>query len=147
MPDVDLLDVNVWLALADENHAHHPRARQYWESESALELAFTRISMLGLLRLLTNRAVMRNQPFSVPEAWAAYAAFRALPEVVWIAEHDGTAARADAHLERWVRTGNLMPLHWTDSHLAALALATGCRLVSFDDGFLRYEGLPFLRLK
>jgi hypothetical protein len=23
----DLLDVNVWLALADENHAHHKRAR------------------------------------------------------------------------------------------------------------------------
>lgn len=28
-PEIDLLDVNVRLALADENHVHHGRARRY----------------------------------------------------------------------------------------------------------------------
>lgn len=31
----DLPDVNVWLALADENHLHHPRALAYWRGESS----------------------------------------------------------------------------------------------------------------
>jgi len=27
----DLLDINVWLALVDENHIHHTTAKQYLE--------------------------------------------------------------------------------------------------------------------
>lgn len=30
------------------------RGNQYWESESAWQLAFTRVSLLGFVRLLTN---------------------------------------------------------------------------------------------
>jgi hypothetical protein len=146
MPAVDLLDANVWLALADEHHEHHVRARQYWESESAQQLAFTRVSMLGLLRLLTNRSVMQGNPFTVAEAWSAYQAFRALPEVIWIGEYEDTAARADEHLASWAVTKGFLPLHWTDGHLASLAWATRCRLVSFDAGFRHYDGLAFLKL-
>jgi len=42
----DLPDVNVWLALADENHLHHPRARVYWQRESASSIAFCRATIL-----------------------------------------------------------------------------------------------------
>lgn len=147
MTAIDLPDVNVWLALADENHEQHGRARQYWESESAWQLAFTRVSMLGFVRLLTNRVVMRNQPFTVTEAWAAYRAFRALPEVIWLGEPENIAARVDEHLTGWAGAGVLSPLQWTDGHLAALALATDCRLVSFDGDFRRYAELTFFRLE
>jgi hypothetical protein len=30
-PQADLLDLNVWLALASETHTHHSQAHHYWE--------------------------------------------------------------------------------------------------------------------
>ena len=35
---------------------------------------------------------------------------------------------------------------WTDAYLAALAIASGCRLVSFDSDFQTFDGLKFLHL-
>lgn len=40
----DLPDINVWLALADENHVHHKRARTYWQNDAPPTVAFCRIS-------------------------------------------------------------------------------------------------------
>jgi len=147
--DMDLLDVNVWLALADENHVHHVRARRYWETESAAQIAFTRITMLGFVRLLTNRVVMNDRPFTVSAAWDAYRAFRALPEIVWVAEIDEDARAADDLLDTWLNTVtvNSMHSHWADAHLASIAAFTGCRLVSFDGGYTRFAQLAFLHLK
>jgi predicted nucleic acid-binding protein len=42
--------------------------------------------------------------------------------------------------------GGLSPRLWTDAYLAAFALAGGHRLVTFDQGFLRFPGLEVLRL-
>jgi predicted nucleic acid-binding protein len=50
----DLLDVNVWLALADENHAYHKTAIAYWQDQSAPEIAFCRVTALSFLRLSTH---------------------------------------------------------------------------------------------
>jgi predicted nucleic acid-binding protein len=35
---------------------------------------------------------------------------------------------------------------WTDAYLAAIALAAGCRMVSFDSDFQRFPDLNFLHL-
>jgi toxin-antitoxin system PIN domain toxin len=146
-PEIDLLDVNVWLALVDENHTHHTRARRYWELESAQQIAFTRVTMLGMVRLLTNRVVMNQRPFSASEAWSAYRAFRALPEIIWIGEHENDARIADELLESWISVAEkFSTLHWTDAHLASISVASGCRLVSFDGGYRRYPGVDFLHL-
>jgi len=145
-PELDLLDVNVWLALVDENHVHHARARHYWEQESALQIAFTRVTMLGFVRLLTHLVVMQGKPFTAREAWSAYLAFRQLPEVVWIGEYDRDANDADALLERWLDTTNFTTLQWTDAHLASIALTHGCRLVSFDGIYRKFQPLAFLHL-
>lgn len=72
MAGIDVPDLNLWLALADPDHEHHDRARFYWETESALEIAFCRVTMLGFLRLLTNTRVMHGAPMSSAEAWEAY---------------------------------------------------------------------------
>ena len=146
MQIIDLLDINVWLALADENHTHHMRARHYWENEATQQLAFTRVTMLGLLRLLTNKAVMAGHPFTVAEAWSAYQAFRKLPEVVWIGDHSDQAIQADDILAEFSEARGFTALQWTDGHLAALAQTANCRLVSFDSDFRRYSGLSFLHL-
>jgi uncharacterized protein len=139
----DLLDVNVWLALADENHAHHKRARRYWERESAPQLAFSRMSMLGLLRLSTNRHVMSGQPFTPAQAWTAYRNFRALPEVIFLNDPPDLETRMAA----WSDTADFPVGRWTDCYLAALAFTTACRLVSFDRDYESFNGLDFLHLK
>ena len=139
---VDLPDVNVWLALSLADHPHHDRARHYWSEEAAERLTFTRVTALGLLRLLTNTAVMGGQPFALPEAWRAYGAFRRLAEVFLAQEPEG----CEAIMEEWVTSDRLTTRHWTDAYLAAFALAAGFRLVSFDSDFKRYQGLDFLWL-
>lgn len=138
----DLLDINVWLALIDANHAHHPRARRYWEEESAPRIAFCRISMLGLLRLSTHHKVMNGQPFTPTEAWSAYRAFRALPEVVFLQEPPDLEPRMAA----WSDTPAFPTTRWTDCYLAALAMTSACRLVSFDRDYRSFAGLNFFHL-
>ena len=142
MPARDLPDLNVWLALADPDHQHHDRARRYWETEAASELAFCRTSMLGLLRLLTHPKVMRGAPFTAEEAWQGYRAFRALPEVTFLAETPGVETQFTA----WTDTPGFPPHRWTDAWLAAHALSTGSRLVSFDSDFRNFPGLSLLLL-
>lgn len=139
---LDLPDLNVWLALADQDHAHHSRARRYWEDESAPRIAFCRITMLGLLRLLTNRKVMRGAPWSPGEAWQAWRAFAALPEITFLQESDA----AEAAFEAWTSQPRFAPHRWTDAWLAALACTTGARVVSFNSDFTTFRPLTFLHL-
>jgi len=141
-PPVDLLDVNVWLALADENHRRHRRARRYWEEESAARLAFCRVTMLGFLRLATHSKVMNGQPFSAPQAWQAYHAFRVLPEVEFLSD----PPTLDETLSAWAGQPDFPTNLWTDAYLAALALSTNARLVSFDSDFHRFTALQFLHI-
>lgn len=142
MAVIDLPDLNVWLALADSDHEHHGRARLYWETEAAPKLAFSRITMLGLLRLLSNRRVMRDAPFSPKEAWLAYRSFLALPEVIFLSESAGV----EAQMAAWTDSPSFSTNRWTDAWLAALAFSTRCRLVSFDSDFGSFPGLLFLHL-
>lgn len=143
MADVDLPDINVWLALACEDHQHHLRARRYWENEGAPRLVFCRVTMLGLLRLATNASVMQNRPFTPAEAWKIYRDFIALPEVTFLGETLDLEVQFAAYSEAAGFPAN----RWTDAYLAAFAHGTGCRLVSFDGGFDSFPGLAFLRLE
>lgn len=49
--------------------------------------------------------------------------------------------------ERFAITGRLSPNLWTDDYLAAFAVRSGLRLVSFDKGFSRFDGLAPLTLE
>jgi hypothetical protein len=145
-PPGDLLDVNVWLSLLDENHDHHKVARRYWEKQSAPAMAFCRVTMLGLLRLMTHPKVMAGQPFTAGEAWQAYRRLRALPEIVFLGEA-GAEADVEQRLTRFSDQPGFAQALWTDAYLAALASSCGFRLVSFDSDFARFEGLDFLHLE
>jgi toxin-antitoxin system PIN domain toxin len=140
---VDLLDVNVWLALADENHQHHRRARHYWERESAVRLAFCRVTMLGFLRLATHPKLMSGRPFSAQEAWQAYSAFRALPEIEILSD----PPKLESTLSSLACQPDFIPSFWTDAYLAALAISASARLVSFDSDFHSFKALQFLHLQ
>src|SRR5690348_13520074 len=66
-------DLNVWLALSDPEHAHS-QASWLWLSKQpeGARLIFSRYTQLGLLRLLSNAAVMGPAVFTVRQAWRVY---------------------------------------------------------------------------
>jgi toxin-antitoxin system PIN domain toxin len=139
---MDFPDINVWFALAVEDHPQHLAAKEYWYGLSSSRFAFCRVTSLGFLRLLTNRTAMSNQPFSVVGAWQAYQAFRTLPEVSYLSDDP----LVDRYLEVWLEQGTVTHRLWTDAYLAALSASTQCRLVSFDTDFYKFSGLDCLIL-
>ena len=138
----DLPDVNVWLALLNERHVHHSAAVQYWEGGGASRIFFCRITLLGVLRLSTNKAVMGGSPYTVEQAWQAVQGVVDLPEVGFQSEPDGI----DASIRQFTSQPKFRPDDWTDAYLAALAKQASLRLVTFDRGFGQYAGLNLLLL-
>jgi uncharacterized protein len=137
---VDLLDANVWLALAAEAHTHHRRAELYWRNEAAPLVVFCRVTQLAFLRHLTNKSIMGRQTLTPAEAWKKCAEFLALPEIELIAE----PTALDQHLQKFCDLGRTSPNLWTDAYLAAFAKCAGLRLVTFDRGFSKFSGVEEL---
>ena len=137
----DLLDVNVWLALAVEEHPHHKTATSYWAGEAGAARYFCRLSAMTLVRLLIHPRLMADKPLTLTKAWALYRGFAALPGVAMLAEPEGL----DAELATLV-TPKLPPRLFTDAYFAALARKSGVRLVTFDRDFTRFDRLAMLRL-
>ena len=134
MSRADLLDVNVWLALAHVHHPHHAAARRYWTA-SAVPMAFCRVSMQGFLRLVTQPAVMGSAVHTPAEAWDIYSAHLSTGRSGLISEPDDIDAV-------WQRLSTAQGFHvrdWTDTYLASFAICGGYRLVSFDAGFAKYQ--------
>ena len=138
----DLPDVNVWLALADENHAHHEKARVYWQEQSFPEIAYCRVTALGFLRLSTHPKVL-SRPLTPAEAWEIYQRYRIEAHVAFVQDSPEVDAEFMA-----LSCATDFPHHlWTDSYLAALARFKDCRIISFDADFKRFPDLDFLQLR
>ena len=132
-----LPDANFWLALAWEGHQGHPVARAWWETAKDERILFCRITQMALLRHLTSRAVMGDAQKSQADAWKIFDALCGSPRV------DCSAEPADLEVA-WRRfSSRASPSHkrWTDDYLAASALATGARVLTFDADFKTYTGL------
>ena len=138
----DLPDLNVWLALLNANHPHHGAAKNYWDSLAGARMVFCRITMLGLLRLSTNKAVMGGAPYTTAEAWQAYRNVAAMPEVGFVAEPPGI----ESAMEQFTQSKGFTHADWTDAYLAGFARLAGLRLVSFDTGFSKFKELGWLLL-
>lgn len=137
----DLLDVNLWVALVDKRHVHHPLAQRYWSQHGATQFAFCRVTMLGFLRIVTSAKAVSN-PITHAEAWRVYRQFMALPNIRLLPE----PANLEAQFQPLTAESSLPHRLWTDAYLAAFARAGGCRLVSFDADFARFPDLNFLHL-
>lgn len=138
---MDLPDINVWLALVDHNHVHYAAASEYWEENSAPEVAFSRVSMLGLLRLGSRSRVL-SRTLTAGEVWEIYQNYLTQPHIHFLAEPKNT----EWHFSSLTAQASLPHRLWTDAYLAAFSLAGGHRLVSFDSDFSRFPGLNFLHL-
>jgi toxin-antitoxin system PIN domain toxin len=137
----DLPDVNVWLALVDENHAHHDAAVAYWREQSSPDIAFCRVTSLAFLRLSTHPKVL-SRPLANREAWDIYQRYRNEEGVGFIND----APEVDAEFMVLSKDDNVPHRLWTDCYLAALARYRNCRVVSFDTDFHRFPDLAFLHL-
>lgn len=135
MSRADLLDINVWLALAHVHHPHHTAARQYWVS-STVPMVFCRTSVQGFLRLVTQPAVMGDAVHTPSEAWRIYTAHLRTGRSLLLPEPDGV----DVLWQRLTCAENFHIRDWTDAYLASFAMCADCRLVSFDAGFAQYQG-------
>jgi len=135
-------DLNVWLALSDEKHAHHLEA---WSWLDALpddaRLIFSRYTQIGFLRLLTNTSVMGDETLTLRKAWAAYDRWLEDPRVEFYPEprdidsefRQATEPFAAKSASKWVG----------DCWLLASAVATRASLVTFDRAlydFARKQG-------
>ncbi|MGF1531340.1 MAG: TA system VapC family ribonuclease toxin [Puniceicoccaceae bacterium] len=137
----DLLDINVWLALADANHPHFDAAQHFWHNQAADEVAFCRVTSLGFLRLCTQPGVL-SRCLSPSEAWKAYQDFLAVPGICFLPE----ALETEIRFQSFSDLPDFRPRRWTDAYLAAFAHTSGARLVSFDGDFHTFTGLAFLHL-
>lgn len=137
----DLPDVNVWLAMADENHVCHSTAQHYWQVQAAPLVVFCRVSMLGFLRLSTHRSVL-SRSLTPGEAWGIY--LRYLDEADVGFAHE--APTLEEEFKALACRADFSQRLWTDAYLAAFARSAGFRIVSFDSDFGHFGDLDFLHL-
>jgi len=137
----DLPDVNVWLALVHAGHPHHAAARRWWAAQRAGPVWFCRVTMLGLVRLLSQPRVMGEGVLQAAGALGVYAQITQAPGVGLLPEPAG-CEQAFRQLVQPDLPARLL----TDAYLAAFAQSAGLRLVTFDRDFARFAGLQRVEL-
>ncbi len=125
-------DINVWIALTHQAHAHHLVASD-WFAGLPIEarLMFCRFTQLGFLRLVTAEAVMEDDVMSQTEAWSVYDQWLQDDRVDLMDEPLGLESR----LRVLTQSRHPTPKDWGDSYLAAFAAAGQLTLVTFDRAF------------
>jgi uncharacterized protein len=124
-------DINVWVALTYEGHAHHANAAEWFAMLSRdATFVFCRFTQLGLLRLLTAEAVMSDEVMTQPQAWAAYDRWLKDPRVELVEE----PAEIETRFRALTRLRQPATKDWADSYLAAFAAVGQLTLVTFDRG-------------
>jgi toxin-antitoxin system PIN domain toxin len=140
------LDVNVWMALADSAHSHSPEAWNWFNKlPSDARLIFSRFTQMGLLRLLTNAAVMGRDVHTLRQAWHAYDRLTDDSLVEFYPE----PRTADALFRKATQplAEQYAPKAVGDCWILAFAESIGATVVTFDGGLndlARKQGHPSL---
>jgi toxin-antitoxin system PIN domain toxin len=122
-------DVNVWVALNFEMHAHHATAKRWYEAiPSSADLVFCRQTQLGLFRILTTSTVMGEEVRTQQQCWQIFDHWISTGQVAWADE--------PRDLEILLRASTAgaaaSPKAWMDAYLAAFAEGAELTLVTFD---------------
>jgi len=143
-----LIDINVWLAMTWDRHPQHASATRWYESSDRVAFWFCRFTMLGFMRLLTNRQVMGDSTITLGAAFELYDRWKQDPRVGLAAEPQGVETlfrRATAPFAKLPATKAV-----ADCYLVAFAEAAGAHLVTFDKGLTgaaRFRQVPVTLLK
>jgi toxin-antitoxin system PIN domain toxin len=122
-----LVDVGVWLAAVWGRHVHYPVASD-WFNRQTDDLVFCRVTQMGLLKLLSNPAIMGEDAVDRSQAWRLFDQVWADERVLWADEPDELDAVWRAISARDDKSHKL----WTDDYLAAFAQAADLRLATLD---------------
>jgi uncharacterized protein len=124
---VKLADVGVWLGAVWGRHIHHPVTAD-WFGKEADDILFCRVTQMGLLRLLTNPAIMGDDAVDRSQAWRTFDQLWADERVLWADE----PAELDAVWRAISARNDKSHKLWTDDYLAAFAQASDATLVTLD---------------
>jgi toxin-antitoxin system PIN domain toxin len=139
MSSLSFPDLNVWLALATPEHIHADVARHWWERQEGT-IAFSRLTQLGFLRLVTTAAVMDGKPLTMAQAWRVYDRWYEDERVSFVAE----PPEVEKRFREEAKGPTVSPKAWADAWLLAFAESAGGRLVTFDRALRRRGALCLL---
>ena len=105
----------------------HPVAADWFGIETD-DIVLCRVTQMGLLRLLSNPAVMGNDAIDRSQAWRTYDQLWADERVLWADEPAELHAVWRAISARDDQSHKL----WTDDYLAAFAQASDATLTTLD---------------
>lgn len=120
-----LLDVNVLIALLDENHTHHVAVSDWFTGHIAQGWASCPLTRNGCVRIISQPRY--PNALGVAEAVARLQAAVSTPHHQFVA--DDVSLLDDAVVDRRQLSG---PRQLTDTYLLALAVVHGARLVTLD---------------
>lgn len=133
-----LADVSWLLPLCYGGHEHHEPALRWLESlPGGSEVVVCRIAQMGLLRLLSNPAVMGSDVCITDAAWKLND--RLFGDPRFTLEMEPSAL--EGVLRRLTKGFPYSPKLWQDAYLAAFAVAADLPLVTFDQGFRKFHAL------
>ena len=134
-------DINVWLALLIDEHIHRPAALAWWRADRSEQVGFSRLTQIGVLRLLTTSAAMNGQPLSMTEAWSAHDYLYLDDRVVFLTE----PPMLEQAFRDAASNDQVSPKHWADAYITAFAKVSGAQVVTFDQALAgRCEGSRLL---
>lgn len=133
-----LVDVNVLVALMHARHVHSaPAVRWLARLDEPGAVAVCRVAQMGVLRILTNPSVMKDEVKSASEFWDGWERLIEDERFALVGEPAGLQ-------NAWRTLTAALPRGKpaeTDCYLAAFAIAGRRSLVSFDRGLRRFAGL------
>jgi len=130
-----LADINIWLALTFEVHAHHRTAKAWFEGTGPDSCAFCRLTQQGFLRLATNPAVFKDEAVTMDLAWSCYDGLLADERVYFLREPEGV----ESTWREYTKSRRYSHRLWNDAYLAVFAQTAGLEIVTFDKGFREYQ--------
>ena len=137
-----LCDINLLLAACYKRHIHHPAAIEWLEQQDEQSIILCRNTQLGLLRLLCNLSVMRDDICTLAQAWQIYDNVFGDTRFDFYHEPEGL----ENYLREFTSTGRVSPKLWQDAYLAAFARSSKIHLVTFDRGFQQFRNLKLILL-
>jgi uncharacterized protein len=120
-----LLDLNVLIAMFDEQHIHYVRAHQWWVENRADGWASCPLTQNGFVRVLSQPNY--SNPISVSDALALLCKATAQPDHAFWPDD---VSLVDP--QRFDSARILGPKQLTDLYLLALAVKNGGRLATLD---------------
>jgi len=131
-----IADVNVLLPLLCAGHVAEKSAYHWFERQAAQTVGWCLPIRLAILRHLGNQHIMGSaalEPGQALDVWSQLEADERLFEI------ESIPTETERYLRLNVSGRSPSPRIWTDAWIASLAEASGLHVVTFDQGFQKFQ--------